>query len=995
MPTQKIQAIISSTARDLPEHRKEALDACLRQSMLPVMMEHLPASDAEAIGASLKMVDEADIYIGIFAHRYGYVPKGHDISITEMEYNRAKGREIPRLIFLMDKEHPITIEEVEVERAAELKAFKARLQEENIVNFFKSPTDLRAHLINSLSRYRDKDPTAYHYVSDIPAPPEAYIAHPYTLLQAHRLVGRQPELNLLTDWVLKSKPPHATIFNVVAIGGMGKSALAWKWFNDIAPQEMNPLAGRLWWSFYESDARFENFLIRALAYVSRRPREEVEKLSPPEREDQLLDILDKEPFLLVLDGLERIMLAYARMDAARLADDEVEEQTANYVVNAYGLPESAAQSYAGQHRLRKTTDPRAGMFLRKLAQVQAAKILVSTRLYPAELQAVTGTPIPGCSALFLNGLHEDDALNLWRAFGVSGSREALLPLFRRFGRHPLLLQSLASEVAHYRRAPGDFEAWKKAHPAFNPFALPLVQARTHVLEYALRGLEEAAHQALQVIAGFRMPASYDTLAALFVANNEPEEAEEKLFPSETGLDHTLKELEDRGLLGWDKRANRYDLHPIVRGVVWSGLAEEGRQLVFSSLQAHFEAVPKIENYLEINRLEDLTPAIELYNTLIGLGRYDAAETLFYERIDKATLYRLSASRQRMELLEMLFPDGVDELPRLSKPGDQAYTLNALALGYQFSGQPGRAASLYRRHNEIQEREKDKKNLSAGLRNLSNAQRLAGALRDSEAAARRALVLTREREDRFGEAVSLNWLGMTLAVRGVVEASKMSLERPLRIDTTSGNLQAQGVDIAYLAQRALWLGEPAAALPLAQRAWALAAHNRNERDFIRAARLQGAAALELENFAQTDERLHHALTRARTVNLVQEELPALVALAELRRRQGQPAAARELLGGIWELAERGPYPLFHADACNVLAWLEREAGNEQAAVEAATQACRLAWCDGPPYAYHRGLEKARQHLKELGAEAPELPPYDEGKYEPMVEVEINPRDEFYE
>jgi len=76
------KVMISSTARDLPEHRKEVMDACLRQSMFPMMMEHLPASDADAIEASLRVVDEADIYLGVFAHRYGYVPKGHDISIT-------------------------------------------------------------------------------------------------------------------------------------------------------------------------------------------------------------------------------------------------------------------------------------------------------------------------------------------------------------------------------------------------------------------------------------------------------------------------------------------------------------------------------------------------------------------------------------------------------------------------------------------------------------------------------------------------------------------------------------------------------------------------------------------------------------------------------------------------------------------------------------------------------------------------------------------------
>src|SRR5207253_10505072 len=128
------------------------------------------------------------------------------------------------------------------------------------------------------------------------------------------------------------------------------------------------------------------------------------------------------------------------------------------------------------------------------------------------------------------------------------------------------------------------------------------------------------------------------------------------------LDVALMELEDRGLLGWDKRANRYDLHPIVRGVVWSGLSEDMRRDVYTTLHAHFEAMPKIESYLQVESLEDLTPAIELYNTLIGLDRYGDACIVFRDRIHSATLYRLSASRHRVELLEMLFPNGLDQLP---------------------------------------------------------------------------------------------------------------------------------------------------------------------------------------------------------------------------------------------------------------------------------------------------------------------------------------------
>src|SRR5579863_6476931 len=621
--------MISSTALDLPDHRDRVKDACLRQGMFPIMMEHLPASDTDAIAESLRMVNEADIYLGIFAYRYGYIPKGFTISVTEMEYKRAVERGIPRLIFLMHEKHPITVADIERgEGAAKLDALKEQLKTERVVNFFKSPEELHSQVINSLSYYRQPDLTAFHYVSDIPAPPEPYIAHPYTLLQTHTLVGRQAELNQLTDWVAKpsSEVYQARVLSVVAMGGMGKSALTWKWFHDIAPHEMQPLAGRLWWSFYESDATFENFVIRALAYVSRRTIEDIQKLSPPEREAQLLSILDREPFLLVLDGLERLLIAYARMDAARLVADDLDERTANMVAGVLGLPQSAAQSFTGQYRLRKTADLRTGAFLRKLATVRSARILISTRLYPADLQTDTGAERSGCAVLFLHGLSDDDALNLWRAFGISGSREALLPLFHTFDNHPLLIQVLAGEIAHDRRSPGDFDQWRKTHPDFNPFRLPLVQVRSHVLEYALRGLNETSLKVLNTIAAFRMPAAYDTLVALFVGEDKPCESENALIA-------ILADLEDRGLLGWDRRANRYDLHPIVRGVTWAGLESQARQGIYQTLSTHFESLPKkFDDWREVERLEDLTPAIELYNTLIGLGRYDDAGDLFYDRI---------------------------------------------------------------------------------------------------------------------------------------------------------------------------------------------------------------------------------------------------------------------------------------------------------------------------------------------------------------------------
>jgi hypothetical protein len=481
------------------------------------------------------MVEEADVYVGVFAFRYGYVPDGHDISVTEREHNHAVELKMPRLIFFMHDDHPVTRKDIETGPGeAKLKALKEKLGKERVVTFFRSPEELRAQVVEALSalakefqaeRSEDAVATAaaaLHRRSSIPAPPEPYVAHPYTLLQSRDLVGRQAELNALTDWVANpaSLAFTARVFCFVAIGGVGKSALTWKWFNQIAPNEMKPLAGRLWWSFYESDADFENFLIRALCYVGGESEDAVRALPWADREAQLLRHLNEKPYLFVLDGLERVLIAYNRMDASRLADDEYDEQCANYVAGAIGLPPTAAQSFVGQHRLRQTTDPRAGAFLQKLAQVAKSRIVVTTRLYASELQMATGGPRPGCFAYFLPGLSDDDGLALWRSLNVKGSRAELVPIFRSVAGHPLLVQALASEVANYRKAPGDFAKWRLDHPQFEPTSLPLIQSRTHILEFALEGLSAKVREVLHTLVGFRMPASYATLEALLVGSGK-------------------------------------------------------------------------------------------------------------------------------------------------------------------------------------------------------------------------------------------------------------------------------------------------------------------------------------------------------------------------------------------------------------------------------------------------------------------------------------------
>jgi hypothetical protein len=144
--------MISSTVVDLPKHREEVRAACEEQGVFPLMMEHQPASYENPTEFSMRLVDEADAYIGVYAYRYGYVPPGGDSSLTEMEYDRAAERSIPLLIFIMHKDHPIRADDKEEgEGARKLESFKQRVETKNVVRFFTSPEDLRAHVVSALS----------------------------------------------------------------------------------------------------------------------------------------------------------------------------------------------------------------------------------------------------------------------------------------------------------------------------------------------------------------------------------------------------------------------------------------------------------------------------------------------------------------------------------------------------------------------------------------------------------------------------------------------------------------------------------------------------------------------------------------------------------------------------------------------------------------------------------------------------------------------------
>lgn len=164
MTPARIDVFISSTSIDLPDHRAAVRDAILSLGLFPSGMEHWPVGGENPVDLCRQKVESAEIYLGFYAHRYGWRPPGHDgKSITELEYDWAAevlrdGKPIPRLCFIMDDEHPWPKKLMETDAEDALNRFKARVREHQ-VGFFTTPDDLKAQVLAALVPYASRSNT--------------------------------------------------------------------------------------------------------------------------------------------------------------------------------------------------------------------------------------------------------------------------------------------------------------------------------------------------------------------------------------------------------------------------------------------------------------------------------------------------------------------------------------------------------------------------------------------------------------------------------------------------------------------------------------------------------------------------------------------------------------------------------------------------------------------------------------------------------------------
>jgi hypothetical protein len=162
MATSRHSVMLSSTFKDLDEHRAAVSRAILAHGMFPLAMENdsaIPHQDT--IDASLAKVEQADAYVGLIGYRYGQQPesgKNPDrLSLTELEFRRAGERGIPRCMFIMHDEHNLKKGQHSETRTEgdeahrKLAAFIVLAKQDRIYAEFESVADLDAKIHQTLA----------------------------------------------------------------------------------------------------------------------------------------------------------------------------------------------------------------------------------------------------------------------------------------------------------------------------------------------------------------------------------------------------------------------------------------------------------------------------------------------------------------------------------------------------------------------------------------------------------------------------------------------------------------------------------------------------------------------------------------------------------------------------------------------------------------------------------------------------------------------------
>lgn len=736
-------------------------------------------------------------------------------------------------------------------------------------------------------------------------PPHEDVFHPHVLREA--FTGRALQRHSLTRWWREDGPPVRVL---VGMGGLGKSSLAWVWMHEdvlgtrVVERSPSPKPrkrgtglraserpeGVLWWSFYAPELQiqksFELFLDRALGYVSGGQIQPENIPSLNEKIDVLLDLLRSRRFLIILDGFERATRLYDQLTAPYEAE-LLEREPAT--------------------KLRRCSDDRAGRFLREAAATSRSRVLITSRVHPADVDGLANV-----ERYDLEALEPDDSLGLFRAHGVSGADADILRACSAAGHHPLAVRLM---IGYVMNTPGQYRGHVHALPE-TPLDLTPEGRRRHIFEVAYNGLGPQDKEFFSRVAVYTQATSYHVLRA-----SSP-------FDSGAELDRAIERLEQRGFLSYDRQHSTYDMHPLVRQYAYAQMATAERRQAAREAYAYLaDRLPEQET-----TLATLSLTLEVYRQAMQGGLIAVAVEIFRYRLYPILFFRIGEWHTQVRMLEELVP-AAKQCPKQVNLQTLAVLTTNLSTVCNLAGFPREgfrwateAAALREPSdpNGTFEANRLVYLASSGMR-LGKLQFAADALEKSVAAQVRVA-------DRFREGIARLNLAWTLTYSARFDEAAANLDAA---DEIFGHIpksrHSQCILLVHRARLGLLSGDGVRALRHAREAFSIAIEAGNETDLVRAQWALGAALVRrVEEDAtlretclpEAEAHLVAALKKCSETHFGDFAMELHIALAHWHFANGDPAQAQQAAQSARALAQEGGHALKRAEADEILLELAR-------------------------------------------------------------------------
>ncbi len=744
------------------------------------------------------------------------------------------------------------------------------------------------------------------------------------------LIGREAEMQLLNDaWdkAVRSEAGRPRVLTFVALGGEGKTSLVAKWAAELAHRDWPGCDAVFAWSFYsqgtrdQATASSDLFLKEALLFFGDAGTANSAK-GAYEKGKRLAQLIGAQKALLILDGLEPLQYSPASPLPGELKDQ-------------------------GMTAL-----------LKGLAAANQGLCVATTRYSIPDLKNYRQTTAPEVP---LKRLSKEAGTTLLKSLGVKGTQQEYESLAEDVAGHALTLNLLGTYLrdAHtgdirkrdlVKLAEADAE--EQGGHAFH-----VMDAYVKWLETGGKTEEEnrkgqQALALLQLLGLFDRPATADCLEALWKAPVIPNLTETLVGLSEAQRNLALKRLETARLLTVNRDASHQlvslDAHPLLREYFAIQLRDnhpdawrEGHRRVYEHLCATTKEGDQ-------PTLEDLQP---LYQA-VAHGCQAGLQQEVYEGIYKNRIVRkqdfyskriLGAYGSDLGAIACFFEIPWNRISATFSEIEKPWLLNETAACLQALGRLNEALEPMRVSGEIDVQRGEWKGASVSYNNLSELELSLGEMAEAIANAKLAVTYADHSGDSFERMSNRTTLADALYQTGqwaeakalFRKAEEMQRERqpayPLLYSlggfrycelllseaeqkAAKGEDSQKGEELSVVCRtvelRATQMlqgtGQQLGLLSIALDHLTL-----GRATLYRAILEQTDFQQPLSTFAHIDQAVH-GLRLAGTQDYLSCGLLTRAWLRSLTGPHTGPESAQNDLDEAWEIAERGPMPLYMAD-----------------------------------------------------------------------------------